>query len=150
LRLNNGGNPTGKVIPAPGCPLGVRGQQLLHVPSLVRDVVLDEKAKCHGGIATDDATGFEPTLGDLIHDCDQDLVFCFPPAEQSLPGLLPVAVRRDPAVLRIVRALELPFRSGPYKTLPIVGGRVEQVAHDLLPRPPSLTPRHICKPGGNR
>ena len=78
----------------------VRGD-LLKVPALVADVVLDEEAEGYGGFVADDTGCLEPVGRDAIDDGDEDFVLGPPPGEQGLPGLGGIPVRRHPGLLRV-------------------------------------------------
>lgn len=80
-----------------------RGFELIEMPALMFEVVLDEKTKRNGLIFADNAQRRETFFGDAIHNGRKNLMLDLPPAHQCVPGLAGIAVRGDPGILSILR-----------------------------------------------
>ena len=113
------------------------------MPPLVLDIIFDQKSQRYRRVLIQSALRPQPVFRDMIHHCNQDLVFRLPPRQQHCPCLFGISMGRDPFILPIVWPKVRAACRSPHKPLPVVRRRVEQVAHNLFSRPPALTLRHI-------
>ena len=91
------------------------------MPMLMPRIIFDEKTQRDGIVLADGVKDREPLLGNVIHQGRKNLVFHFPPMQQSRPGLAGVAVRGNPCVLPILWPGKVSLASGAYKALALVG-----------------------------
>ena len=124
---------------------GCARPDLIQMPLLVRNVVLDEEAQGDRRILTYYAAGLKPLCADLFNHRGQNLVLRAPPAKQRFPALLGVAMRGYPGLLRVLGPGVPAFNRCAYKPLAVVGRRVHHVTDNLLACPPARSPRYVGK-----
>ena len=91
------------------------------MPALVFQIILDEEPKGDRRILAHGALGLELIVGDVVHDCHQDLVLSFPPGKQRHPGLRRVAVGVYPTILIVPWSSVVTVERGAHKTLADAG-----------------------------
>ena len=108
--------------------------------AVMAKVVFNQKAQGCGLVFADNANGIQAILRDMVDDGGQNLMLHLPPLEQRVPCLPGVAMHTHPSLLRIGRAGVTAFCRGADKALTVVRRRVQQVSHDLFPRPSTVAP----------
>jgi len=73
------------------------------MPALVRDIILDQEPQADRSVVSHYTLNIQCVCGESIHNRHQDLVLCFPPAQQKSPWLVGIPVCRDPFVLCVLR-----------------------------------------------
>lgn len=89
---------------------------------LVDDIVLDQETQRHLLVVSNAAFCVQPVLGNAFNYSFQHLVIGLPSCNQRRPRCLVIAVRCNPALLRIERTGIAAIKRRAYEALMVISG----------------------------